>query len=154
VKSGGSSRYARGSGAKLAATDVAFKLDAVKPFSREMPGILELTVTKDRRGWLHRLHRITVTVHPVLTLDIRESEAQAGTAEMPPARAKLLKALDSAPATSKEIVDRVAAVHDHGLSRETVSKELNALRRAGLADRIEQGSGQPALWMRNASSNL
>jgi hypothetical protein len=44
----------RGSGAKLAATDVAYKLDPVKAFSRDSDGLSRLTVTKDRRGSLRR----------------------------------------------------------------------------------------------------
>jgi hypothetical protein len=149
VKNGEPSRYARGSGAKLAATDVAYKLEAVKAFSRESDGILNLTVTKDRRGWLHRYHRIAVAVRPVLALDIRESEAEAvpGAAHMPPAQAKLLAVMDDVPVTAAALVGRVVEAHGHGLKRETVSRALNALLEAGLADRAYQGRGKPALWM-------
>lgn len=150
-KNGETSRYARGSGAKLAATDVAYKLEAVKPFDRVNDGILNLTATKDRRGWLHRHHRITVTVRPVLALDIRESESetQVGQVHLPPAQAKLLGVMDGVPATAAALVDRVVAEHGHGLKRETVSRALNALLEAGLADRTDQGSGKAALWMRS-----
>lgn len=54
VKSGEGGRYARGSGAKLAATDVSMVIEIVSPFSRGRSGILKLQVTKDTRGWLHR----------------------------------------------------------------------------------------------------
>lgn len=146
------SRYARGSGAKLAATDVAYKLDALKPFTRAQDGILKLTVTKDRRGWLHRYHRIRVEHGAVLTFHIAEAEEDDGEQKdttMPPAQAKLLEAMNGTPATASELVDRILVQHGHGLKRETVSRSLNALLEAGLADRTDQGPGRAALWMRN-----
>ena len=152
VKNGETSRYARGSGAKLAATDVAYKLDALRPFTRTQDGILKLTVTKDRRGWLHRYHRIRVEHGEVLTFHVSEAEEDADEPKetsLPPAQAKLLEALDGAPATAAELVDRIVKQHGHSLKRETVSRSLNALLEAGLADRTDQGPGKAALWMRN-----
>ena len=64
----GGSRYSRGSGAKLAVVDVAFKIRIIKPFTRAQDGILGLDVPKDRRGWLPRAHRIRVR-HDPLTLE-------------------------------------------------------------------------------------
>lgn len=152
-KSGGLTRYARGSGSKLAATDVAFKLDAITPFTRAQDGIVSLTVTKDRRGWLHRSHRIEVA-HEPFALAVTEDapRTQAGRS---PAQEKVLEALDQMPATIAVLTDRIAARHGHGLKRETVSKALNVLLEDGLADRTDQGSGRAALWMtRNARSDL
>lgn len=157
VKNGEASRYARGSGAKLAATDVAYKLDAVKPFTRTQDGILKLTVTKDRRGWLHRFHRIRAEHGAVLTFHISEAaedEAEVKETGLPPAQAKLLDAMDDTPATVVELVDRIVERHGHGLKRETVSRSLNALADAGLADRIDQGPGKASLWTQNPSSDL
>ncbi|MGO8957300.1 MAG: AAA family ATPase [Streptosporangiaceae bacterium] len=154
VKNGEASRYARGSGAKLAATDVAYKLDALKPFTRTQDGILKLTVTKDRRGWLHRYHRIRVEHGDVLNFHISEAAEDEGDekeTDLPPAQAKLLDAMDDAPATVVELVDRIVNRHGHGLKRETVSRSLNELLKAGLTDRIDQGPGKAALWTRIAS---
>lgn len=148
VKSGAATRYARGSGAKLAAVDVAYLADATVPFSRSQDGILTLTVTKDRRGWLHRSHRIEVTRSP-LHLNVTEQHAPTSKTR-PPAQAKLLEALGADPVTVHVLVDRVEANHGHGLTRETVSKALKALLLDGLADKIDQGNGRPALWFKAA----
>jgi hypothetical protein len=72
AKNGEPSRYARGSGAKLAATDVAYKIDPVRPFSRTRSGVSRLTVTKDRRGWLHRQHEVTFTTGALLEVSVRD----------------------------------------------------------------------------------
>ena len=63
--------------------------------------------------------------------------------DMPPARRKLLEALLAAnsPREVSELVDWVADKYGHGLRRETASRELNALRRDGLADEIDDGKG-------------
>jgi DNA-binding transcriptional ArsR family regulator len=52
------------------------------------------------------------------------------------------------PALIAELVDRIAERHGHGLTRETVSRALGALEKVGLADRIDQGRGKPALWLK------
>jgi hypothetical protein len=69
------SRYARGSGAKLAASDVAFKIEPVKPFSRDTDGLSKLTITKDRRGWLHRAYDVQFTSGVVLGIKVTEKAA-------------------------------------------------------------------------------
>lgn len=56
------------------------------------------------------------------------------------------------PATIRELVDRAAAKFGHGLKRETVSKALNVLLDTGHVDRLDQGQGKPALWIRAARS--
>lgn len=70
--------------------------------------------------------------------------------DMPPARAKLYAALVAVgqPSTASALVDWIEAQHGHGLRRETVSRELNALARAGLVDRIDHGPGRSAEWFR------
>jgi hypothetical protein len=150
TKDSAPSRYARGSGAKLAATDVAFKLEALRPFSRAQDGILRLTVTKDRRGWLHRWHRIHVGHRPLALAITEAGETQPA---MPPAEAKVLDAMDGTPRTARELVDRIAAKHGHGLRRETVSRALNTLLEAGMADCLVTGPGRPRLWSRNPRSD-
>jgi 5S rRNA maturation endonuclease (ribonuclease M5) len=76
TKSSEPSRYARGSGAKLAATDVAYKIEPVKPFSKTEDGISKLTITKDRRGYLHRDHDVTFTSGN--NLDVAITERSSG----------------------------------------------------------------------------
>jgi len=155
-KNPGGSRYSRGSGAKLAGTDVAFKIRLIRPFSRSEDGLLALDVPKDRRGWLHRAHLIRVG-HAPLALSITEDDAGDQPAErrdLSPAEAKLLDVMDEVPRTVKELAARFAAKYSHGLRRETVSKALNVLLDYGLADRLDAGKGRAALWTRNPRSDL
>lgn len=53
----------RGSGAKLAATDVAVVIECLRPFHRSQSGTLRNKVTKDRRGYPHRRHDVGVEVN-------------------------------------------------------------------------------------------
>ena len=66
------SRYARGSGAKLASTDVAYKIEPVTPFSKGSSGLSKLTITKDRRGWLHRSFEVAFNAEHDLEIEITE----------------------------------------------------------------------------------
>jgi hypothetical protein len=149
------SRYSRGSGAKLAVVDVAFKIRIIRPFSRSQGGLLALDVPKDRRGWLHRAHRIIVGHDPLaLTIARASAEEQPGTRRsLSPAQEKLLDVIDDTPRTVRELTDRFAAKHGHGLRRETVSKALNGLLDAGLVDCVPTGKGKPNLWSRNGRSD-
>lgn len=139
TKSSEPSRYARGSGAKLAAVDVAYKIAPVRAFSKTQSGMSKLTVSKDRRGWLHRSHEVAFLSSPgdgsTLTLSITDAaEEQAHMPDLEPAHRKVLEALDTVPRPVKEIVDRVAAVHGHGLHPGTVKKGLTQLQAYGLAE--------------------
>lgn len=69
---------------------------------------------------------------------------------IPPSERKLLEALQTTDhaQTIKELVDRIANKHGHGLRRETCSKGLNHLFDLGLADRIDPPhSGAPTQWL-------
>jgi AAA domain len=139
-------RYARGSGAKLQLVDVGFMVEPVRAFTRQQSGRLRLTVSKDRRGWLARAHEVRVQVdggrlevaiaqaggEPSPTV---EDPALAGL-ELSPAALKL-RAAEGAPLSGRELVDRVAERHGHGLAHPTVSSALNELAKAGLADGAE-----------------
>jgi AAA domain len=166
-------RYARGSGAKLALVDMHLRVEAVVPFSRSQSGLLKLLVHKDRRGYLHRAHEIAVNVDPdqgALALAFTAVEhiggqhgsraeqfpgdpaaAEPSLADLPPATRKLLVVLRDAagqPLTRRELVDRVKARWNHGLTRQTVSGGLNELAKRGLADG-EQGDdhGDKRWWI-------
>jgi hypothetical protein len=81
------------------------------------------------------------------SVHVRAVAPSAG--DMPPARRKLLDALqaaDGTPHTGSQLVDWIAAQHGHGLTRETCSRELNALAARGQADRIDHGHGRAAEW--------
>jgi AAA domain len=164
-------RYARGSGAKLALVDVHLRVEAVVPFSRSQSGLLKLLVHKDRRGYLHRAHEIAVNVDPnqgALALAFTQVEHTAGPdgsraeefsgdpaatepalADLPPATRKLLVVLREAegqPLTRRELVDRVKARWNHGLTRQTVSAGVNELAKRGLADGEQGDDGRDKRW--------
>lgn len=148
VKTGEASRFARGSGAKLGATDVAFKVAIVQAFSRTSNGVLRMTVTKDRRGWLHRWHEIGVHTGNGMRLAFTETteDGEPEAVKLTPAAQKVKAVLIAQPSGIAAITDRLAATFGHGLKRETVSRSLNDLARAGLAEKYELGAGKPTLW--------
>lgn len=66
---------------------------------------------------------------------------------MPPARLKLLEALRAAGdwTTGNRLVDWIKEKHGHPLSRQTWSRELNALAAAKLVDRMDE-MGRQSKW--------
>lgn len=152
VKSSEASRYARGSGAKLAAIDCQVKVTMVTPFTREQEGNLKVVITKDRRGWLHRhwdvqVHTGNGIIHPEFT---REDPAQPGDrkadSSWPPSRRSLYEQLTAVPQSSQALVDAIVETGGIPLKRETRSRELNRLADEGYAVRHEQEHGREALW--------
>ena len=138
TKSTESSRYARGSGAKLAAIDVQFKVEIMKPFSRGQDGMLKLLVTKDRRGYLHRNWQVRVgtgggLIRPEFYHETADSFQDAWT----PARRKIYGVLGGEEQTSEQIRNRIAELFsgEKPMTRETASRELNELLAAGYAAR-------------------
>jgi AAA domain len=139
TKDGVTSRYARGSGAKLASVDVAYKIAPIRPFSKNESGTSMLTVTKDRRGWLHRNHEAVFTADPVthgLTVSITGTTADARHPDLTPVEQQVLDALGGTPAPWPDLVERIFERHGRRPSRETMSKALNKLARMGLADEV------------------
>ena len=103
TKSSEPSRYARGSGAKLAATDVAYKITPVKAFSKAESGTSKLIVSKDRRGWLHRAHEVAFLARAgsedaSLELNITAAVPDREHPELTPSEQKVVEALDGIPA--------------------------------------------------------
>ena len=90
------------------------------------------------------------TLHySVVTTEAEPSETDQ---DMPPARTKLLEAMRAlgGQRSGEELVDWISQKHGHGLSRQTVSRELNHLLEAGYIDRLDPSApGRPALWMLN-----
>jgi hypothetical protein len=148
VKNGEASRFARGSGAKLAACDVTFKVSIAQAFDRTTNGVLRLFVSKDRRGWLHRHWEIGVHTGSGMALKFTETDAdgEPEPVKLTPAAVKVQAVLAGQPATIREITDRIADTYGHGLKRETVSRSLNELARYGRAEAYEQGAGKATLW--------
>lgn len=144
------SRYARGSGAKLAALDVQVVIEMLRPFSRRQDGVLKYTVSKDRRGWLHRYWKVRVrTDHGLIIPEFMQdelAEIEEDSVPGPPARKKIYEVLNDVPAGYRQIVDAINARYGHYLARQTVSTELNELARAGYAEGIDQG--RETLWIK------
>jgi hypothetical protein len=151
TKNENTGRYARGSGAKLQVADVALMVDAIRPFNRHQSGLLKLSVSKDRRGYLHRRFEVRVDVEDgTMALTFDRVEAEEGDPELaglPPAAVKILTVLRAAagPMAVREIVDGVADRFGHGLKRPTVSRSLNTLADRALVDG-EGESGKEKCW--------
>jgi hypothetical protein len=141
-------RYARGSGAKLATVDVGYMINPITLFNRAHAGLLELHVTKDRRGYLHRQHEVRVEVEDgTMTLGFTKVE-QTGEPALPPAAIKLLTVLKEAtePLPTRTIIDRLKAKFGHGLHEGTVSRNLKILLERGLADAADSGPFSEKYW--------
>jgi 5S rRNA maturation endonuclease (ribonuclease M5) len=150
TKSAEPSRYARGSGAKLAATDVAYKVMLVKPFSKTENGTSKLLVTKDRRGWLGRSHEVAFLIGAgdavSLTVSITAARPDPQHPELAPAEQKVLDALDNFGRSITELMDRIAAVHGSSPRRPTVQKALSRLQQMGLAAQLGTAAHLAHLW--------
>jgi KaiC/GvpD/RAD55 family RecA-like ATPase len=146
------SRYSRGASAKLAASDVMYRADLIRAWSRHEDGAVRLVVTKDREGYLRRHQRFRVLRDPLRFAPDEAAEIGPDPGTWAPAKAKVLEALDASWRTITEITDRVYARHGHGLKRQTVSTHLTELEREHWAERRDTGTGRPALWRRVGSS--
>jgi hypothetical protein len=143
-RDGGNSRYARGAGSKLAVVDVAHKLTPVVPFSRARDGLLQLTITKDRPGWMHRHWHIKVRRNP-LAATIERTRVGV----LSPAARRCLEVLGDKWLTPQEVGDLVADADPggFGLKRETISRAMRQLVSSGL---VEDGeSNGRAFWRRS-----
>ena len=67
--------------------------------------------------------------------------------KLSPAAKKLLEAIDAVGGgSSRQLVDWISDKYEHGLTRETVSRELNKLRKAGVVESVELDSDRPGRW--------
>jgi hypothetical protein len=156
TKSSEQSRYARGSGAKLAGLDVQFKVEIVKPFTRDENGVLKLVVSKDRRGYLHRDWRIQVRtgngiVKPLFNHDNSVELTEEVQANWGPGRKLIWEALSDEYLTWQQINDKIVARSGNGLRRETGSTKLNEMLAEGLVERGDPyAAGGAARWRKPA----
>jgi len=129
TKASEQSRYARGSGAKLAASDVQYKVEIKKPFTRSDSGLLRLTVSKDRRGYLHRTWLVHMEATGVgLRPDFVHESETAYTDSWSPAKRKVWGVLSREFQTNEEIRELIKKYHPgQEMARETVSRALNEL---------------------------
>ncbi len=148
AKDGAESRYARGSTAKLAVVDVMLKLQPVIPFSRTRDGLVKLTVTKDRGGYLHRNYNVRYRHSPLRLEFVKSAPPSAAGSGLPPGAQALVSVLDETPMGQRDLVDRIVKGGGYPLKRDTASGYLNILLERGMADRIDQGPGREALWVK------
>jgi hypothetical protein len=153
VKNGSGGRYARGSGDKLAVVDGGYLLECLTPFDRERSGLVKLSCTKDRRGYISRGRswemRVLTGGGGIELSTAVAAEPPPITDGLSPAARKVLEALELAggPLTVKQIGDQVAAKHPPGLKRNTISAALTDLSEAGRVDQAEPGPRGLNYWM-------
>jgi 5S rRNA maturation endonuclease (ribonuclease M5) len=137
TKASEQSRYARGSGAKLAALDVQYKVEMVSPFTRHKNGELKLSVSKDRRGHLERNWIVDMivgmgTINPHFKTEDGEAVAIEN---FTPSERKVWGQLTGEFQSTQQILSRVHQVfasEPEQMTRETVSRCLNKMLHQGL----------------------
>jgi hypothetical protein len=156
TKSSEASRYARGSGAKLAALDVQLKVTMTTPFTREQDGNLKINIPKDRRGWLHRNWNVDVhtgngIIQPEFTRETPDNTPVTQISGAPGKRS-IYAVLDDIPKTYHEINELVHEKDGFYLKRTTVSQYLNELLKDGLVEKLD-GRGRENEWIRKMSKD-
>jgi hypothetical protein len=146
-------RYGRGSGSKLAKTDVAYNVSAPEPFSRERSGRLHVVCTKDKPGWIGRdtswMMRVT-TSEGRITLDVGSplTPDETRVAQSRPKRSReslddqILEVLAGRllPTPAPEIADAL------GKSRNYISERLNQMEQEGRVERVVGKHPRHPLW--------
>lgn len=151
TKASEQSRYARGSGAKLAASDVQYKVEMKSPFNRNESGVLRLTVTKDRRGYLHRTWLVNMesnsgSLHPQF---VNESE-KAKTDLWSDDKRKIYGTLNDSEQTVDEIAELYAKLFAPTMvpHRDTIVRILNELNRDSYAVKMLPDRHPNQRWKR------
>ena len=136
TKASEQSRYARGSGAKLAALDVQYKVELKTPFTRHKNGELKLFVTKDRRGHLERDWIVDVLVGlGQITPRFKHEDGEVAAIEaFSPAEKKIWGVLTGEFQSTQQILTRIHQLFEGEtpMSDETASRSLNKMLREGL----------------------
>lgn len=151
TKSSESSRYARGSGAKLAVLDVQFKVEIVTPFSRVQSGELKFHVSKDRRGWLYRDWRVKMdsqqeTLAPQF---VKASCDQETWNTWSTTKQDVYAVMPSGAWISVlQIIDKVRKSCGRTHARPTVQNMLTELREEGFVEQQETMPGERSWWRR------
>lgn len=139
-KSTADTRFARGSSAKLAAVDVMIKVNLVRAFTRAQSGELKLTVSKDRRGYLHRTWSVeVVTGSGVIVFGFSKTDAPnaTDTSAWSRDRTAVYEALSPAvPMNYHDLNDSIHKSRGYRMTRVALVAELEALGELGRADRV------------------
>ena len=156
TKSSEQSRYARGSGAKLAALDVQFKIEIVTPFSRQQSGELKFRVSKDRRGWLYRDWRVRMETQGSILVPVftkASFEDQETWASWSPMKQDVYAALpavggDSGWVTIKMISDAIHKQCGKTHTSGNINKMLLELKNEDAVQQQDTGPGKSSWWRR------
>ncbi len=147
AKNAGPSRYSRGSSAKLAATDVQYKMEIISPFSRIARGDVKLNVTKDRRGYLHRFNTITfVPRNGGERLDVQVAQTGTPAGQDTPLGKEVLGTLTHEGQSAAQITTKINLASRGSHHKDAVKKELYKLQATGRAESMSLGMGRETLW--------
>ena len=150
TKASEASRYARGSGAKLAVLDTQYKVELVTPFTRQQEGILKLLVTKDRRGWLHRNWQVTVkTGHGMIMPHLEHDDTETIPVKKGWSKSKqtIYDILDGFPRGYTEINELLHTKTGYFWKGSTFREIVNELLKEDLVECVD-GRGRENKWMR------
>jgi hypothetical protein len=147
--------HGRGSGDKLAAVDVTYRLESVSSFDRARSGVVRLICRKDRRGYIGRDKTWNIAVRTgdgrielvttAVDLPGATTSLDAGLNDGEREILQALRQLDR-PATVAEVAAQVGASTGREPSRPHVSGYLNDLSRAGFTRVAEKGARGLKLW--------
>jgi hypothetical protein len=146
------SRYARGSTAKLASTDVGFKLWPVRAFSRQQDGLLRLAIVKDRPGFLHRHWLVRVTREPLSLSFARSTASEQAEESLSPVAGMLLDQITDTPQGTPELIRKVTQKYGHPIAQAKALEALTDLVTTGLVERMDLGAKYGVLWARPGST--
>lgn len=137
------SRYARGSGSKLAKTDATILIETAEPFDATKSGRLELWKTKDRRGRLDLPDVVSSERGQEMTVVVGEGSVRLSLTDgssAPPTPSRVLEcmtavyeAIEYSQTGGISWRDLIRSIRDSGLSfrDETVREALDGLVRDG-----------------------
>ena len=114
--------------------------------------IADQTLRVNRRTWSDDPDDLDSPLHTETTAmwaedDTPQTGAPGPDDKLSPAAKKLLEAIDAVGGgSSRQLVDWISDKYEHGLTRETVSRELNKLRKAGVVESVELDSDRPGRW--------
>jgi AAA domain len=142
-------RYAIGAQHKLAGVDVAYRLDVAQPFGREREGLVKVTVTKDRPGFVRQhaadrervaMMRLTSNDGGNVTVTLEPSDAAAATWRPTRYMERVSRTLEGSPGmTRRAIRDTVTGKNEHILAALDVLIAENYVRE-------NRGGRYPTHW--------
>jgi len=125
--------------------------------------IPEHSIRVNRLVWAERPEDLDSPLHTVTQASFADQPTPGEGSDsidrsVSPAAGKLLEAIDAlGGGTSTALVDWIANHHGHGLTRETVSRHLNAMEKSGLLEYVEMDTGRgfpTRIWTRVTTCDI